>query len=130
MVALIVLAILVPVLFLILLITLLNRSSEQSRLLESMHDRVRELSRDVSSLSDELKEKKGTTSPLFTREKLASEIIPSVKKAREPSIEVEQVLPIEEKPAVEEKERTRPTRAEGTIYSLSTRIHYTKTYRS
>ena len=64
---LILLIILIPLVFLILLITILNRTGEQRRLLESFYDKVKELSNEVSSLSKELKEKKGDISvtPVF-----------------------------------------------------------------
>lgn len=49
---------LIILVLLILLITILNRTGEQSRLLESLYDKIKELSNEVSILSKQLKEKK------------------------------------------------------------------------
>ena len=55
MAGLIVLLILVPLVFFIILITILNRSSEQKRLTESLYDRIKHLSDEISGLSKEIK---------------------------------------------------------------------------
>jgi hypothetical protein len=54
----ILLIILIPLVFLILLLTILNRSAEQRRLLESLYDKIKQLSNDVSALTRELKNNK------------------------------------------------------------------------
>ncbi len=60
---LILLVILIPLVFLILLITILNRSGEQRRLLESLYDKIKQLNNEVSSLSKDLKKQKEDVPP-------------------------------------------------------------------
>src|SRR5258705_6162136 len=55
---LILLVILIPLVFLILLVTILNRTGEQRRLLESLYEKIKQLNNEVSSLSKDLKEQK------------------------------------------------------------------------
>lgn len=87
---LILLIILIPVVFLFLLITILSRSGEQRRLLESLYDKIKQLSNEVSSLSKELKENKETP-PLkpFFKEAPAKTIIKEEPIAEQPVIEKE-----------------------------------------
>ncbi|MEQ1676044.1 MAG: DUF2339 domain-containing protein [Chitinophagaceae bacterium] len=87
---LILLIILIPVVFLFLLITILSRSGEQRRLLESLYDKIKQLSNEVSSLSKELKENKETPplKPVF-KEAPAKTIIKEEPIAEQPVIEKE-----------------------------------------
>ncbi len=54
---LIILIILVPLVFFVLLLSIYNRTGEQQRLLESLYDKIKELNKEMSSLSRELKNK-------------------------------------------------------------------------
>lgn len=87
---LILLIILIPVVFLLLLITILNRSGEQGRLLEQLYDKIKQLSNEVSSLSKELKEKK--------------EVIPAKPVIKEMPAKII----VEEKPVVKEQPLPEP----------------------
>ena len=58
MTGLIILLILIPIVFLILLIAILNRTSEQQKLTESLYDRIKNLSDQVTGLSKEIKDLK------------------------------------------------------------------------
>lgn len=56
------LILLVILVLVIILLTILNRTGEQGRLLESLFDKIKQLTSEVSTLSKELKEKKTDTS--------------------------------------------------------------------
>jgi uncharacterized membrane protein len=58
MAGIILLVILVPLAIIILLIAILNKNSEQQRLLESLYDRMKHLSNDISALAREIKKEK------------------------------------------------------------------------
>lgn len=92
----ILLVILIPVVFFILLVIILSRSSEQKRLLESLYDKIKQLSQEVSSLSKELKENKQAPIQATVKEKQAPVIIPEPK----PLQEVIPVVPEITKPVI------------------------------
>ncbi len=77
---------LIILVLLILLITILNRTGEQSRLLESLYDKIKELGNEVSLLSKQLKEQKDE----YPKKSALTETISST------SVEEKSVLP--EKP--------------------------------
>jgi uncharacterized membrane protein len=89
---LIILLLLVPVVFLILLLSILSRSGEQRRLLESLYDKVKDLTNEVAHLHKELKEKKPSPAtesvkPLWKEDQKEAEIpslplepVPVIKK--------------------------------------------------
>ena len=89
---LILLLILIPV---ILLIIILNRSGNQGRLLESLHDKIKKLTAEVSVLSKELKEKNAGLTPKVPVEKETTVKIPVSEKPV--SKEVSPPKPIQEK---------------------------------
>ena len=72
----IVLAILIPVIFLFLLVTILNRSGEQQRLLESLYDKIKELTGEVASLTKELREQKKERPVIHQEEGKVVPVIP------------------------------------------------------
>jgi uncharacterized membrane protein len=97
---LILLVILVPVIFLILLVTILNRTGAQGRLLESLYDKIKQLNSEVSNLSKELKEKKADTSPA---KPLYKETPVKVVVTEKPIVkETPLPKPVQEKPIVPE----------------------------
>src|ERR1041384_4587095 len=55
MTGLIVLLILIPIVAFILLATILNRTSEQQKLTESLYDRIKHLSNEIAELTKEIK---------------------------------------------------------------------------
>jgi uncharacterized membrane protein len=107
----ILLIILVPLIFLILLITILNRSGEQRRLLESLHNKIKNLNNEVSSLSSELKKQKEDipATPVF--EETPGKVIftgkPVVKEPVPPEPIKEKVI-IPEPVRVEKTETDKP----------------------
>jgi uncharacterized membrane protein len=124
---LILLVILVPVIFLILLISILNRAGEQGRLLRSLYDKIKELNSEVADLSKEVKERKEevTVKPvakevpvrIFTPDKpvIKETLHPEVIK--EPVQKPEPVIPqeiITKKP-----ETAQPEKKEETVDVLS-----------
>lgn len=70
---LIILLILVPVIILLLQASILSRSTEQRRLLETLYDNIKQLSEQVASLSKQVKEKEPAIAvqPVFKQEKTA-----------------------------------------------------------
>ena len=58
MTGLIILLILIPIVLFIILFTLLNRSSEQQKLTESLYDHIKHLSQEIGNLSKEIKDLK------------------------------------------------------------------------
>ena len=82
---LILLVILVPVIFFILLLSILNRTGEQGRLLKSLYDKINQLSSEVADLSKELKNRKQETpdKPVF-KEAPARIIVPDKPVMKEP----------------------------------------------
>lgn len=87
---LILLIVLVPLIYLIILLILLSRSSEQHRLLESMYDKIKKLSNEVSSLSKELKQTKPEATEPLVKEKQAPVFVPE-----KPALQ-EQIIPLPE----------------------------------
>lgn len=73
----IVLVILIPVIFLFLLVTILNRSGEQQRLLESLYDKIRGLTGEVASLTKELREQKKGNPVIHQQEEKAVPVMPN-----------------------------------------------------
>ncbi len=76
---LILLAILIPGIIIILLFSILRRSNEQGRLLESLYDKLKDLRNDLSALSADLKQKEKepviAVQPLF-KEQPAKDLVP------------------------------------------------------
>jgi len=94
---LIILLLLVPVVFLILLLSILSRSGEQRRLLESLYDKVKDLTTEVANLHKELKEKKPppateSIKPLWKEQQ---------KEVVTPSLPLEPVIEIKKEPVTE-----------------------------
>ena len=94
---LILLVILIPLVFLILLLTILNRTGEQRRLLESLYDKIKQLNNEVFSLSKELKGQKEDipVKPVF--KETPGKIIITEKLVVEEPLPAE---PIKEKPII------------------------------
>lgn len=95
----ILLVILIPLIFLLLLISILTRSGEQRRLLESLHDKIKQLNNEVSSLSKDLKKQKEEVpvKPVF-KEAPGKTIIAEKPVVKEPL----PAEPIKEKPIIPE----------------------------
>src|SRR5688572_325310 len=97
MTGLIVLLILIPIAIIVLLITILSRSSEQQKLTESLYDRIKHLSDEIAGLSKEIKNFKqpGEVKPVVTEEKPgpkaapAPVITPEIKKQEIPKPVIE-----------------------------------------
>ena len=109
MTGLIILLILILIAFpVIVLITLLNRSSEQQKLTESLYDRIKHLSDEIANLTKEVKNLK---QPVETK-KIVVEDKPIQKATAAPVIPPKEVKKEEIKPAPEIKlpEFTRPVR--------------------
>ncbi len=115
MVGLIILLILIPFVLIILLATILNRTGEQKRLLESLYDRLKQLSQEVADLTKELKDQKGVTliKPVI-KEKPEEKIVPVIPKAT-PAAEKEETVIEEKKPAVPEPVLAEPAWIESPI---------------
>ena len=71
MTGLIVLLILIPLIAFIILVIILNRTSEQQKLTESLYDRIKYLSDEIAGLSKEIKNLKqpGETKNIIVEEK-------------------------------------------------------------
>ena len=109
MTGLIILLILILIAFpVIVLITLLNRSSEQQKLTESLYDRIKHLSDEIANLTKEVKNLK---QPVETK-KIVVEDKPIQKATAAPVIPPKEVKKEEIKPAPEIRlpEFTRPVR--------------------
>ena len=91
MTGLIILLILIPLVFFILLITILSRSSEQQKLTESLYDRIKHLSEEIAALTKEVRNLK---QPVETRN-IPVEEKPVQKSFVPPPVAV---TPKEEKP--------------------------------
>ena len=91
MTGLIILLILIPLVFFILLITILSRSSEQQKLTESLYDRIKHLSEEIAALTKEVRNLK---QPVETRN-IPVEEKPVQKSFVPPPVPV---TPKEEKP--------------------------------
>ncbi len=94
---LIILLLLVPLVFLILLLSIMSRSGEQKRLLESLYDKVKDLTNEVANLNKELKEKKTvvtteTVQPLWKEQQ---------KEVILPPLPVPPVAEVKEEPVAE-----------------------------
>src|SRR5688572_1483911 len=126
MTGLIVLLILIPIAIIVLLITILSRSSEQQKLTESLYDRIKHLSDEIAGLSKEIKNFKqpGEVKPVMTEEKpipkaapapvitppkeeVKPVIIPEIKKQEIPKPVIE--IKREEELVVQRKEPPRFT---------------------
>lgn len=97
---LIILLLLIPLVFLILLLSILGRSGEQRRLLEALYDKVKDLTSEVANLHKELKEKRAVSStesikPLW-KEQQKEVVIPSLPLVPVTEIKKE---PVAEQPA-------------------------------
>ncbi len=115
MTGLIILVILVPVIFLILLTTILNRTSSQNELLESLNKKVKKLSDQLYELSNSIKE-----NPQTAHEKLKEDqekiIIRTTELKKEEFSKV--IIPEPEKKVVPEQE-TVPAPEEKIITPLT-----------
>jgi len=135
MTGLIILVILVPVVFLILLITILNRSSSQNELLESLNKKVKSLGDQLHELSKSIKENPQTLNeklkeiqekttirkPEFKREEFPKEIIPEPENKIAPEQKPVQVpeekiivsSPVEQKPVITNHKTQQPVENSG-----------------
>lgn len=111
---LILLLILIPIVFLLLLISILNRSGEQKRLLESLYDKIKELSKEVAGLNKEIQQQKetGIPKPIIAEEK---PVAPAVKP----------IPPVEEK----KKEFTAKPFTPASVYRESSQKREPETVR-
>lgn len=110
MTGLIILLILIPIAFFILLITLLNRSSEQQKLTESLYDRIKHLSEEIAGLSKEIKNLKqpAEPKPATVEEKpVHRTVTPPVKVTSQIDEQKEEIKPIIT-PGIEKREPIKP----------------------
>src|SRR5688572_23357126 len=123
MTGLIVLLILIPIAIIVLLITILSRSSEQQKLTESLYDRIKHLSDEIAGLSKEIKnfkqpggvkpvaeEKPGPKAApapviISPKEEIKPVIIPEIRKQEIPKPVIE--IKREEEVVVQRKEPPR-----------------------
>ena len=96
MTGLIILLILIPIVFFILLLTILGRSSEQQKLTESLYDRIKHLSEDIAALTNEVRNLK---QPVETKNIIVEE--KTVQKTFVPP-------PVAVTPKEEKKEEVKP----------------------
>src|ERR1041385_8171015 len=99
MTGLIVLLILIPIVAFILLATILNRTSEQQKLTESLYDRIKHLSNEIAELTKEIKNLK---QPIDIK-KVVTEETP-VQNVSPPPI-IQPVIKEEVKPIIEIKKQ-------------------------
>jgi hypothetical protein len=104
MTGLIILIILIPIVFLILLITILNKATAQNDLLESLSDKIKKLNYQLDDLSRKLQDKEERPAKPLFRESIQKPIqeTPSVKE------EVVVIKPPEDIPGLAREKSIQP----------------------
>jgi uncharacterized membrane protein len=103
----ILLILIIAILFFIILVTLLNRSNVQGRLLESLFDKIKQLNQEISELTKELRDQKSQTSQNSQSSQKSQALPPPVEVKP-----VEKIIPpvIPSKPIEEQNAAPRVTR--------------------
>ena len=89
MTGLVILLILIPLAAIVLLITILGRTSEQQKLTESLYDRIKHLSEEIAGLTKEIKNLKQPveTKSIVVEEKTIQKVAPTPPIANSPAKE-------------------------------------------